>query len=91
MTSIFDLLYMRKFSREFYFWGIFFFANSVKRHICDVKNSRLGYDLPTPVNVRMILPFREGFIFTKLSICEVSRNKTLASIRIYSNNNLLLW
>ena len=74
MTSIFDLLYMRKFSREFYFRGIFF-ANSVKRHICDVKNSRLGYDLPTPVNVRMILPFREGFIFTKLSICEVSRKK----------------
>ena len=28
------------------------FANSVKRHICHVKNSVLGHDLPTSVNDR---------------------------------------
>ena len=28
----------------------------------------------------MILPFREGFNFTKLRICEVRENKTLAKI-----------
>ena len=26
------------------------FANSVKRHICHIKNSQLGHDLPTSVN-----------------------------------------
>ena len=47
--------------------------NSIKRHICDAKNLRLGHDLPSSVDERMILLFREGFIFTKLRICEVSR------------------
>ena len=42
----------------------FIFANSVISHICDVKNSRLGHDLPFSVNDRMISPFREGYIFT---------------------------
>ena len=32
------------------------------------------------VNERVFLPFREGFNFTKLRICKVSRNKTLAKI-----------
>ena len=49
------------------------FANSVKRHICDVKNSRLGPDLSTSENNRVISPFREGFIFAKLCTCEISR------------------
>ena len=51
----------------------FIFANSVKRHICDVKKSQLGHDLPTSVNDRAISLIREGFIFTKLCIGEVSR------------------
>ena len=51
----------------------FIFANSVKRHICDVKNSRLSHDLHISVNDRVISPFREDLIFTKLRICEVSR------------------
>ena len=56
----------------------FIFANSVKRHICDVKNSRLGHYLPISINVRVISSFREGYIFTKLrTFCE---NKTLAKI-----------
>ena len=49
------------------------FANSGKRHICDVKNSRLGHGLPISVNDRVIAPIREDSIFTKLRICEVSR------------------
>ena len=40
----------------------FIFANSVKRHIFHVQNLRLGHDLPTSVNDRMISPFREGFL-----------------------------
>ena len=47
-------------------------ANSIKRHISDVKNSRLRQGLPISINDRVILPFHEGFIFTKLRICEVS-------------------
>ena len=58
----------------------FNFANIVKRHICNVKNSLLGHDLPTLVHDRVILPFREGFIFTKLRICEVSRKIKLVKI-----------
>ena len=50
----------------------FIFANSVKRHICDTKNSRPGHDLPASVNDSVISPFFEDFIFTKLRICEVS-------------------
>ena len=44
----------------------FIFANGVKRHICDVKYSQQRHDLPISVNNRVITPFREGFIFTKL-------------------------
>ena len=44
------------------------FANSVKTHICDVKNSQQGHDLPISVNDPVILPIREDFIFTKLRI-----------------------
>ena len=51
----------------------FIFANSVKRHICDVKISRLRYDWPISANNRVISPFREGFIFAKFRICEVLR------------------
>ena len=43
----------------------FIFPNSI-RYISDVKNSRLRHDLPISINDRVILPFREGFIFTKL-------------------------
>ena len=40
----------------------FIFANSVKRHTCDIKNSRLRHDLPISVIVSVILRFREDFI-----------------------------
>ena len=51
----------------------FIFAISIEIHIIDVKNSRLRQDLPISINDRVILLFRECFIFTKLCICEVSR------------------
>ena len=51
----------------------FIFVNSIKRRTGDVKNSPLKQDLPISINDRVILPFREGFIFMKLGICEVSR------------------
>ena len=44
-------------------------ANSVKRHTCNVQNSRLMHDLPISVKDRVILPFHKGFIFGKLRIC----------------------
>ena len=43
------------------------------RHIYDVKSSRLEHDLPILVNDRVISPFREGYIFTKLHIQKFSR------------------
>ena len=49
------------------------FANSVKRNIYHAYNSRVGKDLPTSVNDRVVLPFGEGFIFAKLRVREVSR------------------
>ena len=60
----------------------FIFANGVKRHICDVKNSRQRHDLPISVNDRVILPFHEGFIFTKFreKKTRIYENRTLAKI-----------
>ena len=52
----------------------FIFTKCIKRHISDVKNSRLRHDLPISINDRVILPFREGFIFM------FRRNKVLAKI-----------
>ena len=49
----------------------FIFANSIKRHICDSQSSGLRHGLHVSVNNRLNLLFREGFIFTKLRICEV--------------------
>ena len=38
------------------------FANSIKRHICHIKNSQLGHDLPTSVNDSAFSILR-GFYF----------------------------
>ena len=55
------------------------FANSVKKHVREPKNSRLGLDLPISVSERVIAPFCEDFIFMKLRIC-FPENKTLKKI-----------
>ena len=39
------------------------FANSIKRYISDVKNSRLRQELPISIKDRVILPFLRGFYF----------------------------
>ena len=50
-----------------------------------MKNSRLRKDLPISINDRVTLTFREGFIFTQLRICEVSRKLSpRKNFRIYS-------
>ena len=57
-------------------WEIFvriLFSQIELRHICHVENSQLGHDLSILVNNRVISPFHEGFIFTKLHIHEVLR------------------
>ena len=59
------------------FRDYFIFANSIKRHTSDVKNSRLRHDIHKRQSDFAI---SRGFIFTKLRICEVSRNKVLAKI-----------
>ena len=38
----------------------FIFVNNVKRHICDVKYSRLGHNLTISVNDRVISPLHGG-------------------------------
>ena len=62
------------------FCEIFIFANSVKRHICDVRNSQLRQVLPTPVSYRVILPFRKGYIFMNFTYAKFCENKTLMKI-----------
>ena len=56
----------------------FIFQNIVRRHTCDIENSRLGHDLHLSVNDRVILPFLVDLIFTKIRICH--ENKTLTKI-----------
>ena len=50
---------------------ILFLENSVKRHSCSAKNSRLVHDLHTSVIHGGILPFSEDFIFTKRSFAKI--------------------
>ena len=54
------------------FCANFIFANSVKRHFCELKKSQVEHDLPISVKDIEILPFPERFIFTKLRKCKVS-------------------
>ena len=62
----------------------YIFANGVKRHICDVKNSLLVTELSTSENDRVISPFREGFILAKLRgfyFGETSHPRSFAKIQ----------
>ena len=42
------------------------FLKSDKTHICEVKNSQLGHDLPIPVNDRVIARNRGNLIVMKI-------------------------
>ena len=44
----------------------FIFVDSIKRHICAVRNSRLVQDIRISVNKRVILPFTRVLISRKL-------------------------
>ena len=72
------------------------FSRIASKDIFATLKSRLGHDLPRSVNDKVISPFREDFIFTKLRICKVSRKKTLAKISgftvttLYNNMVLLI-
>ena len=55
------------------FARILFSRKALKDILVMWKISRLRQDLSLSINDREILPFREGFIFTKLRICKVLR------------------
>ena len=52
------------------------FHLGLKNIFATVKKSRLGYDLPTSVNDRVISPFRQGLILTKLRMPEFTVSGT---------------
>ena len=60
-------LVSRTYCKFGYFRKNLIFAYSFEIHICDVKKSRLGHNLPISVIDREISSFREGLIFTKIS------------------------
>ena len=61
---------------------------ALKDIICDVKNSQLVHDLLTSVNVRVILPFHEVFIFTKLRV--KLRRREVLSAKFCENKILIM-
>ena len=63
----------------------FIFANSVKRDICHIKNSRLGHDIPTSVNDSDIAISR-GFYFH-----ETSHMRSFAKITLAKFPNFQYW
>ena len=70
----------------------FNFQNSVKRQTFDRKILRLGFDSPISVVERVISPFCEDFIFTKLRIRgfyfhESSHMRSFAKIKSSQKNS----
>ena len=63
-----------------FFARILFSRIALKDIFSDVKNSQQKQDLAISINDRMILPFREGFIFTKTSHPKFRENKVLTKI-----------
>ena len=64
------------------FCDYFIFINRVKWHICDIKNSPLGHDLPISVNDRYRVISR-GFYFRE--------NKTLVNSLYRSSENIWIF
>ena len=80
--------YIKTCKRFYHVWVIVnsdVFAKSVKRHICQSKNSQLGHDLSTSVNDLVISHFCEGFSSRDFASANFLRNKTVAKIsELYS-------
>ena len=57
------------------FARILFSAKSVKRHICDVKISRLGHNLPISVNDRVIWLLQKVLFLRNFSHAKFRENK----------------
>ena len=53
------------------FARVLFFANNVKRHVCNVKNLRPEHDLSTFVNGRVLFAFPRGFYF-RITLVNIS-------------------
>ena len=64
-----------------FFLSILFLANSIKRHINDVKNSRLRQDLPISKKDRVILPFREVFIFKMRNFAKIKSSRKFPNLQ----------
>ena len=58
----------------------FIFANSVKRHIWGVKNSRLGHDLPASVN-NSGFDILRGFHFHMRSFVKIKPSRKFPNLR----------
>ena len=56
----------------------FIFANSVKRDICDIKNSRLRHDLPISVNDEVI---SRGFYFHETSFPNIKPSQKFPNLQ----------
>ena len=63
------------------FMRILFSWNSIKSHISDVKKLRLWQDFPISINNRVILPFCEGFIFTKRSFATIKSSRKFPNLQ----------
>ena len=72
--------YWSKYCRFGNFRENFVFANCIKRHIGDVKNSQLRQDLPISINDRVILPFHKGLFSRNFSYAMFRENKVLSKI-----------
>ena len=66
------------------------FANSVKRHTCDVKISRLGHDLPITVIDSVISRFARISFSRNFAYAKFHENKTLAKISEFTVLNVLV-
>ena len=60
----------------------FIFANSIKRHTSDVKNSRIRQDFSISITT-VILPFREGLFLRNFAYAKY-REKLLAKISVFT-------
>ena len=81
--------YSFKYCKFGHFSENFIFANSVKRHICDIKNSRLRHDLPPSINLndRVISPFHEGLFSQNFAYAKFHEIKTIVKISKFTVNN----